>query len=84
MAQKQIRGLWRVARDHGVKLAHWLVASNAVWDLLALFGVLLTATGLAWIHWPTAVMFMGAVLLAVGLLGARLALGPARPRQEDD
>ena len=40
------------------------------WDLMAIAGVALITGGIAVMHGPTAAIFLGLVLVAVGYLGA--------------
>jgi len=40
------------------------------WDLTAAAGVALITGGIGWMHGPTAAIFLGLVLVAVGFFGA--------------
>lgn len=44
-------------------------------DILEIMALLLIGTGLAFIHWPSALATVGAILLALSLYGRRVKGG---------
>jgi hypothetical protein len=48
---------------------------SVAWDLLAFAGIAAIAGGLAWIYPPLWLLWIGGVLLALGLVGAKLWAG---------